>query len=241
MENNLDIMSVINTIINFYNNRIFGVIAIIFITYTIFTGYNLYIQKSFDSKRSWHHFIWIIKKRFIKAFMLIIALLIILIIVNDSFSFDLFKFSYFNKYWKISISLITLINIYFGKMEYFHLQFIYFLFNIKKEKNSYKSVKEYLLNLADSYTNRYLIKEKKLDILKSLAPVSLIPLLVGYILEGNSVVINWNWYTVILINIMILYFVYICKCYIEMKFDSVILLNIKFELRDIESQNDFSN
>ena len=77
--------------------------------------------------------------------------------------------------------------------------------DIKKNKKQYSR----LLRWLD--TDLY-IANKQFDILKSLTPISLIPVLFGFIFKDKTnnepIFINWNLYTIL---IFIMFFIYIYK------------------------------
>jgi hypothetical protein len=94
------------------------------------------------------------------------------------------------------------------------------------------------MNIIERYNANYVIQAEKLGILKSLTPISLLPLIAGYILEGKNIEVNWNWYTIAFFTILVLYLYNLWKCYKNMKFWKLQMVEIQNELRDIQCKED---
>ena len=101
---------------------------------------------------------------------------------------------------------------------------------------NYTTPENIFLKRIDYYQTHYLLEKEKLGILKSLTPISLIPLLAGFLLEGQAIIINWNWYTVIFFGTLSWYFYSLRKNYNNIKLWKYKEIKIKDELRRVQNK-----
>ena len=87
-------------------------------------------------------------------------------------------------------------------------------------------------------TNIFWKRFSEKDTLKSLAPVSLLPVIAGYIFEGKEMNIDWNSYTIVLIGGLLVYLYSLWKCNRDMEEWKRRGLDIREDLMKVEYNKD---
>lgn len=109
------------------------------------------------------------------------------------------------------------------------LDFSRFLSNVSKNKYSYM-LRENIFQLEIERTEGLVeIQKIKIDILKSLFPSTLIPLIVGYVLENKKVSVDWNMFTISFGFLIVFYFFQLWKSYKNLKLFKDRIYQIKHE------------
>lgn len=220
--------------ISLYNDC-FGLFMKFVILVFIIIGIMLYIKMKNEDSLKWYSFLCVIKKKLFEMSCFAIMTWILIVFLNDAFSIDMLSLLNAPQYWKIIFSVWVVGNIHSGMRLYDWLNYTDFLDEVKTGKYPYKSPEKIMLDMMDRYNAKYLLQTERLGILKSLTPISLIPLIAGYVLEGKNVNVDWNWYTVAFFTILFLYFFNVWKCYKNMQFLKKRLIEIQKELRDIQT------
>ena len=97
----------------------------------------------------------------------------------------------------ISIIITVTLSIYRGYVAYRNIRFYDFLDEIEQNKYNYNpSQLEYENALVHCRISIEILTQK-IDIVKSMAPISIISILAPHILEGKNININWNLYTIV--------------------------------------------
>lgn len=219
-------------------NKCFGSIVSVILFSLIAMGFILYSKVKSDGEEKWYSFEYVIKKKLTEMFVFAIMVLILIIFLNETFSIDILVLLHISQYWKFIFSIWVVKNIYSGKKLYDWFNFNDFLQRVKDGKYRDTTPENIMMDIIDRYNSNYILQNEKLGILKSLTPISLIPLVAGYILEGKNITVNWDWYTVVFFAILFLYFYYVWKCYKNMKFWKMRVLEIQKELRQIQYKNE---
>ena len=92
----------------------------------------------------------------------------------------------------------------------------YGLYVIKNEGND-KNSQIRLLKYKDSLNLEYELQKKHLDILKFLSPISLVPVFIGLVFDKTNQHIDWTWYIIVSVIIILFYFYRLYRCYKNMK------------------------
>lgn len=90
---------------------------------------------------------------------------------------------------------------------------VYMLSKMKEMKKLSNKVVEY----KDSLNLEYELQKKHLDILKFLSPISLVPVFIGLVFDKTNQHIDWTWYIIVSVIIILLYFYRLYRCYKNMK------------------------
>jgi len=148
---------------------------------------------------------------------LIVMFYMLIVFWNTIFSINLFVILNVSKYWKIMLSILMICKFRSGKKLYKDVDFRRYLRDVERKKFGYNSPENILIGDIERFNLNYELQVERLGILKSMSPISLLPLVAGYVLEGKSIIVNWSWYTIIFYTILLIYFYNIWKCYNNMK------------------------
>lgn len=220
-----------------YNNCFGSIVSVILFSLVVI-GFNLYSKRKNDEDEKWHSYIYVIKKKLTEMIVFAIMIFILIVFLNEAFSIDIWGLLHVSEYWKIIFGIWIIKNICSGKKLYNWFNFNDFLQRVKKGIYGNTTPENIMMDLIDRYNSNYILQNEKLGILKSLTPISLIPLMAGYILEGKNITVNWDWYTVAFFTILVLYFYNVWKCYKNMKFWKMLECQIQKELRNIRYRNE---
>lgn len=195
-----------------------------------------YTKYKVDENERWKYFGIALRKKLLGMIMLFVGIVFLTIFLEESFSVNIFELLHVSKWWKL-LAVVWIINhIISGKKLYEEINFKYNLQEIKKREFGYRTTENIMLDIESRYNSNYVLQVERLGLLKSLTPVSLIPLIFGYILEGKELAIDWNWYTVVFFSILFIYFYNLWKCYKNMQFWKDRELEVQSALRDIQSK-----
>lgn len=197
-------------------------------------GITLFSKMKNGTDEKWYSFKYVVLKKLTEMIVLILMILALIIFLNESFFIDTLSVLNVTKYWKIVFSIWMLLNIVSGKRLYDWLEFGDFLQRVKDGKYGYTTPEIMILDIIERCNSKYELQKEKLGILKSLTPISVIPLIGGYILEGKKVAVDWNIYTISFFAILIWYFYSLWKCYKDMQLLKRRKLEIQRELTDIQ-------
>lgn len=222
----------LENIIMIYSNCFWGVFFLV-IAYLVFVGITLYLKKKDESEKGWDNYIFVVKKKVIEVLFGTFLLLIILVFWNEIFPVNPFTLLKPALYWKILFGVWMITNIISGKKLYCELNFREYLREVRKGAYQYTTPENILMGEMEHCNLIYTLQTERLGILKSLTPISLIPLIAGYILKGKNITVDWNWYTVVFFAMIIIYFYNVWKCYSDMKFWKKRAWKIQEELRNM--------
>lgn len=198
---------------------------IIWILLTIATGLAIYyIRLYFNSKNnsdSENKFISVqvvIKRELIQMLVEIIGVIMLMLFLKSAFEIDVIKLLKVSELWKVFLGIYAIFHIRSGHRSCKLLDQSDFLRKVKRGEYSHTTPENIFQDLIDDYQTNYEMAIEKLNILKAMAPVSLIPIIAGVVLQGNILVINWNWYTVIFFGALLFYFFSIWKSFRNIRF-----------------------
>lgn len=137
-----------------------------------------------------------------KAFFQQIGFLIALwLIILLCLQIDIFDLLIKHSLVKMGIIATVALSVYRGYVAYRNLRFYDFLDEIEQNKYDYNVSQ---LEYENALVNCRILTEiltQKIEILKSITPISIISILAPNILEGKNININWNMYTIVFIVI----------------------------------------
>ncbi len=194
-------------------NSIFGVIFIsigLLLLFSLMVYCRLKRMNKTYNKR-WDTYVAAVKKEALRMIAEFVVISMLLILIQDSFNIDILDFIR-NETWKLIIGFWFIFHIKNGRSIYKYVNRELLLDEIEKGQNP--SLQFELM--IKQYQNNYDLELEKLGILKSLAPVSLVPLIAGFILENKK--ISLNAYTIIFFCILFLYIYELWKCYDTLRF-----------------------
>lgn len=214
-------------------NALFWDILLIVIACIFVVGLFLYSKMRTEDDDAWYTFENILKRKLAESFVLIFMTVCVITILNNAFSIDVLKLINISQSWKSFVGIWLGICIVSGKRFYDRCRFRGNLYEIKY--GEYKAYAEnIMLDEINRYEAQYVLQTEKLGILKNLTPVSLIPLVAGYILEGKDIKVDWNWYTIAFVVVLFVYFFALWKCYSNMKFFKLRVVEVQNKLRDVQ-------
>lgn len=231
----MEIHEFVKFILGLYNDN-FSWILTTTIVALICIAINLFLKMKNEDDEKWYSFFVTSKKELLQMLMQSVIVVILIIFLWESFNIDLVSLIKIGVYWKLIIGFWIVLHLKAGRALYKKLNFYNFLDDVKRRKYYYTTPQNIFLDIIERYKTNYEFEIERLGILKSLTPVSLVPLLAGYILEGKDVIVNWNWYTIIFFVILFFYFYNVWKCYRNTKFWKLQMLEIQKELRIVESK-----
>lgn len=218
----------ISTLIKIYNKNCIWILLIV-ILMCVVKAFEL--KKTKEDDKRWYSYVAVLKHEAFLAVIQMVIIIILMIFVLESFNIDVLKLINLDKYLKIILGVWITLHLRTGVTLYQKLNFSDFVDEVKSGKYNYTTPENIFLDLINGYQINYEMELEKLGIFKAMAPVSLIPLLVGYILDGNSIKIDWNWYTLIIVGSLFLYICALCRSYRNVKVWKVKKLDLENELR----------
>lgn len=218
---------------NLYNDNFWSIILLaIFLLACM--ALNLYFNKNSIEDYRLEYFVYVLKKKFTEMIVFLLIDLFLILFLTKIFYINITGLFYIFGCEKIVLGVWIIVNIFSGRRLYKELYFNDFLRKVRRGKYNYMSSKNIMLDIFDRCDANYTLQAERLGILKSLAPISLIPLFGGYILEGKDIIINWNWYTMTFFAVLFIYFYNLWMCYKNMKLWKAQLLKVQSELRNLQ-------
>ncbi len=222
--------------INMYNSYFWLVILITFLA-IVSIGGNLYLKRENDDGK-WYSFRAVLKREVIQMIVFGFIVYSLFVFLKEGVSINVVELLQLSEWWKIIFGIWIMVHIISGKELYRKLRFSGFLKEVKNGDYKYTNPVNVFMDIIERYNANYIIQTEKLGILKSLTPISLLPLIAGYILEGKNIKVNWNWYTIAFFTILAFYLYNLWKCYKNIKFWRLRMVEIQRELRDFQIKED---
>ena len=229
-------MTYLNKYINIFNNN-FSSFLIIILLFLVAIAMNLYSDKKEEGMK-WIYFKIVIIKKLMEISVFFFCCIFIVFFLNEVFSIKILESNYFSQYWKVVLSFFILCNISQGKKIYDEINFKDLLKEIADDKYLYSSPENIMLEMIERYHLNYSLEVERLGILKSLTPISLVPLLAGYIFEGKNIQVNWNGYTITFFVFLCFYFYKLWKCYNNIKLWKTREFNVQNALREMHGKKE---
>lgn len=224
-------------IVRLYNISFWSIFFIIIFSLT-YIGITLYLKmKNDEEDDEWYYFAYAIKKKLIEMFVSSLFIGFLILFLYESFSINVMNLLHVLQYWKLIVGIWIVANIISGKKLYDRLNFRQYIRKVKRGEYTHTTPENIMLEIIDTYNCNYALQVERLGILKSLTPISLIPPITGYILEGKNIAVDWNWYTAAFFGILFIYFYNLWKTYKNMQFWKIRTLEIQKEIRDIQWQS----
>lgn len=221
----------IEHIVNLYN-KLFPFAILLGVIFLVCRGIYLYYLMNVENDKKWYSFRLICKQEIERMLMFVIGVFLFDFLISGAFSIKVSNYLDIHKYWKIAIGLLIIIRFRSAKILYRELNYQDFLRRVTSGENNYTTPENIFLNMIEVYNINIEMKNEKMEILKSLTPISLLPLIVGWMLEGKNVEIDWNWCTVAIVAILVIYLYNVWKCYYDMRFWKLRKIEIQRELRE---------
>lgn len=211
-----------------------GALLVFLILLALYAAQLLEKRNDREYEKKWFNFWFVLKRKFVET--VITAVIMggcVLFFINILQMIDKMLFW---KSYEFFVEICTIANICSGKKLYDGLNHCDYLDEIKEGKYNYSSItpKDIFRGMLERYRANYDLEIELLGILKSLTPISILPLVVGYIFEGKNIVFSWNIYTGMLVIILLFYFVKMWKVYRTIKILKIRELEVIERIRDIE-------
>lgn len=223
----MDIEYIVNLYNKFFWFAIFGMLILF-----IYEGIRLHYLMNEEDDKKWYSFRLVCKQEVGYVLMLVIGIFIFNFFVSGAFSIKVYNYLDIHRYWKIAVGLWIIIRLRSAKILYKELNYKDFLRRVRRGEYNYTTPENIFLDMIEEYSTNIEMQNEKMGILKSLTPISLLPLIVGYILEGKDIEIDWNWFTVAIVAILVIYLYNLWKCYYDMRFWKLRKIDIQRELRE---------
>lgn len=225
----------IEMILQIYND-LFNFLIFVVIMWFFIIGMDSYMRMKANRDGTWYNFKEAVVKKLVEMFMVAIVVWCIITILDVTFSIDVLTLFNVERNGKLILGIWLVVNIVSGRRVYIKRRFSHELNEIM-----YGDYKEYaenvLLDEINRYSNLFMLQKEYLGILKNLTPVSLIPLVAGYIVEGKIPGIDWNWYTIVFVAALLIYIFALWKCYDNMKILKMREVEIQNRLRVVQSNS----
>lgn len=203
----------IDCVANFYSGLFWYVfsISLVIVVFVLIAKY----QKK-DEGSNWYDLSVVLKRRLEEVVICCLAFPCLL------FCLDLIFDGHFNfqippiKYIYIIVTLIMLWMFFNVRKGVKRLKRYTGLYVNKNEGND-KNSQIRLLKYKDSLNLEYELQKKHLDILRFLSPISLVPVFIGLVFDKTNQHIDWTWYIIVSVIIILFYFYRLYKCYKNMK------------------------
>lgn len=228
-----EVIDIVGRGVNLYNDN-FWFIILLAIFLLACMALNLYFNKNSIEDYRLEYFVYVLKKKFTEMIVFLLIDLFLILFLTKIFYINITGLFHIFGCEKIVLGVWIIVNIFSGRRLYKKLYFNDFLRKVRRGKYNYMSSKNIMLDIFDRCDANYTLQAERLGILKSLAPISLIPLFGGYILEGKDIIINWNWYTMTFFAVLFIYFYNLWMCYKNMKLWKAQLLKVQSELRNLQ-------
>lgn len=220
-------------ILEIYND-LFGEIIFMFLLYLAILTLHLSKSKNSVEDNKWNSYCVVFKNEILQMIVQFSIFIFLIFMIKESFNIDIINLFQVDKYCKIWVSLWIGLHFKSGVSFYNRLQFHDFLDKVKDGKYSYMKSETIYLNYIENYQANYEVEIEKISILKSIAPVSMVPLLAGFVFEGKTINVNWNWFTVIFFLILFMYLYKLWKSFKYLKIWKWKKIQMQNELRRLQ-------
>lgn len=221
---------IVNSMVDLFNKYFYGLFIVCLLSLILFI---IYKKIQITDSRKWWTLIYVIKNKLLQIFIQIIIISTPLFFLYKVYDIDLLNVEYVNRYLKIVFTIWIILHFKSGCKLYIRKNRHLIFEDIEHSRDA----ELIYLSSIENLTTSCEIKFEKIGILKSLAPVALIPLLAGNIIEGKDIKINWNWYTIIFLFILSVYCYSLWKSYYDLKSSKVELNEIKVALLRYNEKN----
>lgn len=212
----------------------FKVVFYAIFAFVVFYGIKLWCCDTAENKRNRRTYTIIVKKQLIEISILACFSGLVINGLKEMFVVDILEMVSVWQYLKFVLTIILLKSFFEGKRLYNGIGYMNIIEKIKSGKSWYKSPENGLIEEIKRSKLNYTLEKEKLEILKNFAPVSLIPLIGGYVLEGKNINLDWNVSTIFFVIILAVYICSVWKCYRNIKFWKENEWYVKNELRDLK-------
>lgn len=209
-----------------FNLIIFGPIC-----YLIFVGGRFYFNRDINYSK-WNNLTLAIQNTVSDVLVSLLFIVIVYITLTKVLNIDVLFALNFDKTWRALVSIFMLNHVKlaidrFKRYEHFDYR-RYFRERYGDDRYILELKKEIII-----YESYLTIEKEKFDYLKNIAPIPLVSLFAGFLLQGKHINIDWNSYT-ILFCFFIGYYCY--RSYQSFRTIRSIVnkkLNIQIELNDV--------
>lgn len=217
-------------LLQFYNKYFYDIITLIIFMLGMYYLY-LFLGRNNgnEEEEKWINESILIKRVLQENFVVVFLVILVCLLGKSIFDIKISKIFFLEKYGKLIVGVYLVYIFLTVKRRRHQLDFSIFLSNVSKNKYSYMS-SENIFQLEIERTEDLVeIQKIKIDILKSLFPSTLIPLIVGYVLENKKVSVNWNMFTISFGFLIVFYFFQLWKSYKNLKLFKYRIYQIKHE------------
>lgn len=193
-------------------NRWSGQLIILGLMYLICIFFQIYEDKG---KRE--NFIWVIKRRCRNQVLSIVVILFFAHFLQMAMSFNLFRVINLKKYWLLWSFISLLLAYRSGKRSYDWLQFTDSVDKIEEDRLTYTTPEIEFTRIIRRYDATYDLKKEKLNLLKAISPISLMPVILGQYMADTNVKINWDIFFLCLCCLFVGYMGWIVNTYKELR------------------------
>lgn len=165
-----------------------------------------WIEESIQIQRIWQ-----------ENLVMFTLIMLVWLLGKGIFGINIHKMDFFERYGKLIIGVYLIYVFCQMKKRHQNLDFSKFLDNVLEHKYSYLSSENILQLQMERLEDFAEVQKTKIDILKTLFPSTLIPLIVGYVLENKKVTVDWNMFTINFGFLVIFYFFQLWKSYKNLK------------------------
>lgn len=183
-------------------NSIFVLLLFSIILVIVIKGITVFLNNDKNKKKEFRVALHIGFKKIIEQ---IIAFSVLCSIINVCIEVSIIRFLVDYRLIKLLIGSVGIYDFRYGYKAYGRIRFDDFLDDIEDGEYAYFPTRQEYENLIVDYQVSSELVKEKLEIIKSLTPISIIPVIAGYVLKGEDIVVNWNGCTIVFVLIIILF------------------------------------
>lgn len=215
-------------------NKLFPILFCAFLGFLVVRGLLLHQKK--DENSGYYRIA--IKNEVEKVIVQFLIATVIMWMLNRVFSIDISYYINIGKYWKLIAGVCVAFRTKSGIELFRRLQRLRERRRIKDGEYKYLPPEKILTHEIEWWDAQYELQGKRMDILKGLSPISILPLIAGYILEGTELIVDWKWCIGGYALGMAVYAYSLWKCYNDMREAKWKKSECRQDLLEVEYENE---
>lgn len=170
-------------------NKLFPILLLFFVGVLVI--YGLLLHQKEDENIYYYRIT--IKNEVKKVIVQVIIVAVIMCVLARMFAINISYYMNIDKWWKLVVGVCALFRTKSGIDFFRRLQRLCKRRRVKAGEYKYLPPEKILIHEIEWWDAQYELQGKRMDILKSLSPISILPLIAGYILEGTELIVDWKW------------------------------------------------
>lgn len=198
--------------LEYYNKLFLFLLGMMLIGLTVY-GVYLHFQKN----ENFYYFRVVVKREIEKVIVQVLITIVMVLGMREAFKIDISYYIDVDVWWRIILGGCIVWRLKSGNRFYRRLQRLRERRRVKSGEYNFLSPEKILVHEIEWWEAEYELQGKRMEILKSLTPLSILPLIAGYILEGKDLIVDWKWCIGIYLFGVAMYIYFLWKCYYDMR------------------------